>query len=373
MPLRELERIKALRRFLNIEITREAELQKIVEFAAEICDCPIALITLIDEDTQHIRFRTGTDLSKTKRSDAFCNHTILAKQTFVVPNAERDERFLANPLVTGDPGIRFYAGAPLVTSDGDTLGSLCVIDTKARTLTVQQQKMLELLRNQAMNLLEFEASITILKAQYAETRASEIKLLAFFESSSTCHLLIDTDFRVIHFNRALADFVVKTSGLRVQPGQLLNDFINKDYASAFETNFRHCLQGDTIRVERELTYANGSIWWHITYEPAYSQEGRIIGVCCNATNINERKRYEQQMLAQNMALRDVAHFQSHELRRPVASILGIVGLLQNKESRNDDELIELLNEAAKELDQKIHMVMDSVNGVNIESGARDGD
>ncbi|RYY51879.1 MAG: GAF domain-containing protein, partial [Chitinophagaceae bacterium] len=162
MPLREFERIKALKRFLDIEFTREPELQKIVEIAAEICECPIALITLIDEDKQHIRFRTGTELQETKRSDAFCNHTIRDGQTLIVANAELDGRFTSNPLVTGEPNIRFYAGAPLVTVDGESLGSLCVIDTKARLLSEYQKRMLEFLRGQAMNLLEFEASVSIL-------------------------------------------------------------------------------------------------------------------------------------------------------------------------------------------------------------------
>ncbi len=363
MPLRELERIKALRRFLNLEFTREAELQKIVEIAAEICECPIALITLIDEDTQHIRFRTGTELDETKRTDAFCNYTIRGQNTLIVPNAEQDQRFTDNPLVTGDPNIRFYAGAPLITDDGDSLGSLCVIDTRERTLTDPQKRMLEFLRSQAMNLLEFEASVSILKTQYLEAKDSEIKIRAFFESSSTCHLLIDSDFRVIHFNKALADFILETSGIEVQQGKRLNDFINRDFAQDFEENFRRALLGESTIIERELHYEDRSIWWYITYEPALTPEGRIIGVSCNATNINERKQYEQKILTQNEALRKVAFFQSHELRRPVATIIGLVNLMQLTGPEGQVELIGLLNSAAKELDQKIHMVMDSVNSV----------
>lgn len=362
MPLRELERIKALKRFLDIEFTREGELQKIVEIAAEICECPIALITLVDEDTQHVRFRTGTELQETKRADAFCNHTIRDGRTLIVPDAEQDARFTSNPLVTGDPNIRFYAGAPLVTTDGNSLGSLCVIDTRARLLSEPQKRMLEFLRGQAMNLLEFEASVSILKAQYMEARESEIRIRAFFESSSTCHLLIDSDFRVIHFNRALADFVLETSGTEVRPGQRLSDFINREYALDFEANFRRGLQGEPTTIERELHYTDRSIWWYITYEPAFAPDGSIIGVSCNATNINDRKRYEQKILAQNEALRKVAFFQSHELRRPVASIIGLVGLMQSTGPEGLGELVRLLNSAAKELDGKIHDVMDSVNG-----------
>lgn len=127
MPLRELERLQAVNRFIKLEISKEKELQEIVELAASICGTPTALITLIGEDMQYIRFKTGFKYNTTRRKDAFCNHVIEQDELFMVLDTDLDNRFINNPLVTGGPHIRFYAASPLTTQDGHHLGSLCVI------------------------------------------------------------------------------------------------------------------------------------------------------------------------------------------------------------------------------------------------------
>lgn len=110
MPLREILRLQAVNRFLKLEIDKEKELQAIVELAARICGTPTALITMVDDDTQYIKFKVGSDLETTDREQAFCNELIKLFEVLMVPDALLDKRFQNNPNVIGGCGIRFYAG-----------------------------------------------------------------------------------------------------------------------------------------------------------------------------------------------------------------------------------------------------------------------
>lgn len=109
-----------------------AALRRITAFAAALCDVPIALVSLVEERRQMFLARTGLDTVETAREMSFCQYAMLGDAVMVVPDAEADPRFVDNPLVTGDPQIRFYAGAPLVTDRGVPLGALCVIGQTAR-------------------------------------------------------------------------------------------------------------------------------------------------------------------------------------------------------------------------------------------------
>lgn len=129
VPDEELERLRELELLDVMDTLPERSYDGFVRLAAAICDTPIALITLLDGDRQWFKANLGLDMTETPREQAFCAHTILDPgRVMVVNDATQDERFVNNPLVTGDPHIKFYAGAPLVTASGLALGSLCVID-----------------------------------------------------------------------------------------------------------------------------------------------------------------------------------------------------------------------------------------------------
>jgi GAF domain-containing protein len=133
----------------------EPAFDALTRLAADSFDVPIALISLIDERRQWFKARIGLDAAETLREDAFCGHAIASPgEVMVVPDASQDARFAANPLVTGDPSIRFYAGAPLVTSAGHALGTLCVIDRRPRTISAAQIEQLRGLAAQVVAQLE---------------------------------------------------------------------------------------------------------------------------------------------------------------------------------------------------------------------------
>ena len=173
VPQDEAARLQALQRYRILDTEPERSFDDLTLLASHICGTPIALISLIDADRQWFKSRVGLTVSETSRSIAICTHAIQQQDVFIVPNALDDERFRDNPLVTGDAHLRFYAGAPLVTPDGHALGTLCVIDQVARTLTRDQVAALEALRRQTVAQLELRKNIMDLGRALAERDRAE--------------------------------------------------------------------------------------------------------------------------------------------------------------------------------------------------------
>ena len=130
----EKKRLNVLWQYDVLDTPPEALFDDLTELAARICEAPIALISLVDEDRQWFKARVGTSLTESSRDISFCSHAIGQPGLFIVPDATQDARFANSPLVTSDPKIRFYAGAPLISPDGYALGTLCVIDKVPREL-----------------------------------------------------------------------------------------------------------------------------------------------------------------------------------------------------------------------------------------------
>ena len=154
-PPDEERRLETLRGFDILDTPAEKAFDDLVRLALYICETPIAAVSFIDKDRQWFKSKVGFAVPETKRDISFCAHALtLPHETLIVPDASLDARFSDNPLVTGEPKVRFYAGAPLVTEDGLVLGTLCVIDHTPKELSAAQIKALEVLRNQVMRELE---------------------------------------------------------------------------------------------------------------------------------------------------------------------------------------------------------------------------
>ena len=154
IPANEQERLQALRRYHILDTMPEAAFDRITRTAAKFFGVPIALVSLVDQNRQWIKSCCGLEVCQTSRDVAFCAHTILANEPFIVEDATLDPRFSSNPLVTGGPGIRFYIGAPLRTSDGYNLGALCVIDTRPRVASEDERTVLSDLAATVIDLIE---------------------------------------------------------------------------------------------------------------------------------------------------------------------------------------------------------------------------
>jgi GAF domain-containing protein len=150
----EAKRLKVLWQYDVLDTVPEEVFDDLTELAARICEAPIALISLVDEKRQWFKSRVGITVSETTRDVSFCTYAITQNDLFIVPDATLDQRFAKNPLVTSDPKIRFYAGAPLITPDGHALGTLCVIDKVPRQLRLEQKQALRILARHVVSQLE---------------------------------------------------------------------------------------------------------------------------------------------------------------------------------------------------------------------------
>lgn len=163
-PPDEAARLGALRAYYVLDTGPEEPFDDAARLAAQVCETPVALVSLVDAERQWFKARIGVEASQTPRSVAFCAHAILGRDLLEVPDAAADPRFSGNPLVTGAPHVRFYAGAPLLTADGHALGTLCVIDHRPRQLSPGQRQALAVLAKQVVAHLELRRRVRELSA-----------------------------------------------------------------------------------------------------------------------------------------------------------------------------------------------------------------
>lgn len=187
----ELARLAALAALDVLDTPAEREFDIIAELAADRFNTPIALVSLIAADRQWFKARVGLDISETARDVSFCAHAIEGDDVMVVPDATKDPRFADNPLVLGEPYMRFYAGAPLVLASGRRIGTLCIIDRRRRGLDARERRALKLMAQQVVDLLELR-----------RLRHSQQISQIISETASDAFVCTDSDSRVIYWNRA---------------------------------------------------------------------------------------------------------------------------------------------------------------------------
>jgi PAS domain S-box-containing protein len=326
LPANEVERLVALRGFGILDTPPEPAFDELGELAAYICQTPIALISLVDENRQWFKSGVGWTPGETPRDVAFCAHAILQPDLLIVPDARTDERFATNPLVTSPPHIRFYAAAPLVTAEGHALGTLCVLDHKPRELTAVQIRALRSLSHQAMAQLllrkqlaaqgQINAELALaneaLREEVAQRRRAEDALresqqrlaLAMRVSRQSPWEIDLTTKRVTLGNQILElpDYSIPLSE------DEFAGLIHPDDTAIRNAALDEILSGRSSLYKAEIRVRNGKGQWIWVYSCGQVVERdeaaratRLIGM---ALDITERKQMEEALRQSESALRE---------------------------------------------------------------------
>jgi PAS domain S-box-containing protein len=288
LPINELQRLEVLRNYLVMDTPEEKALDDLTKLAAAICETPIALISLLDEHRQWFKAKVGLDWVEATREGSFCAHALLQRDLFIVPDAAKDARFAENPLITGEPRIRFYAGAPLVTPEGETLGALCVMDRVPRTLTLMQEETLLLLSRQVMTQFE-------LRRQSGELRASEGKLRAILEAEPECVKLMSRDATLYEINAAGLR-LLEADSLDAVAGRSLLPVVVPEDREAVREMLAAVAHGETRTIQFRIVGLKGtSRWLEMSGAPFLDETtGRNL-VVAHSHDITERKRVEEKI------------------------------------------------------------------------------
>ncbi len=245
--INERNRLAALERYGIFDTPPEPEFDDFTRLASLICQTPIALISLVDESRQWFKSRVGVEVCETDRSISICQHAIQGSGLLEIPDARLDERFCANPLVTGEPYVRFYAGAPLTTPDGYRIGTLCVIDQEPRQLTVEQRDGLLRLARQVMRQMESRREHIKLIQSSEALRESNERTEQIIDSALDAVVTMDMDGLIISWNPQ-AEVIFGWSAGEVIGRKMSEVIIPPSYREAHERGHRHLMETGEVSV-----------------------------------------------------------------------------------------------------------------------------
>ena len=271
LPTNELQRVQAVRSYEIFDTEEENDYDALTSIASMICQIPVALITFIDDKRQWFKSHHGTVINENLREYSFCTHTIAAEEEImVVSDASKDERFANNPMVTGPTKIAFYAGVPLVNSEGYALGTLCVLDQVSRELTPDQKNALKILAKQVIDKIELRRKIKELATVNKELELSEQRKSDFL--SIVSHEL-KTPITTLKANLQMLDRIKEKPDSPLFPK--LVDSCSKNVEKI------NLMVDDLLNMHR---YSENQLELNKTHFSIYD----LMSICCNHVRIDDR-------------------------------------------------------------------------------------
>lgn len=353
-----------LQSFDIMDSGHEPRYDDIALLASQICGTPIAAITLIDAHRQWFKSRIGLNCVEAPRESALCAHAILEPHSvFTVADARLDDRFRAHPLVTGDPYIRFYAGAPLVSAEGHALGTLCVIDRKPRHLPPEQKDALLALSRQVMALLEERRTSAALRATMQALTRSEALFQEVYEHAPIGIALVSPEGAWLRVNRALCDMLGYAADELTR-----TTFQAITHLEDLESDLllvRRMLTREirTYRLEKRYLHRSGHAVWALLTVSLVWDAHRPLYFIAQIQDISERKQVER-------GKAEFLTMVSHELRTPVTALRGALGILAAGAAGQLPPKAQALAALADRNADRLHRLVNDILDIDkLESGA----
>ena len=310
-PRDEAQRLKRLRELAVLDTGPEPLFDTLARLAANLCGAPIALVSLVDADRQWFKAQVGfSGTTQTHRDLSFCAHAILGRDLMEVSDASRDPRFLANPLVTGDQAIRFYAGAPITLPDGTGVGTVCVLDRQPRLLSDKQRKALQDLAAaaaQALLMRETTLRQALLASDSLTTGLvdNEARYRAIVEDQTELISLATLDGRLSFVNAAYSRHFGRPTEAIV--GTSFFDYIPQDEIAEVKAHFEALLRTREVMLgENQTTSADGTLRWMAWTNRVLCDEwGNPTGIHSVGRDITARKRAELSLQESQARLRSL--------------------------------------------------------------------
>lgn len=366
-----IERVKKVNALTSKALIQKCQLQGIVDLTATLFSFPMVYISLVSDESQTILSSCGldADMPKIPVSKSFCSHTILQDDILEVPNLLHDGRFSNHFAVTEAPNLRYYIGAPIITHDGLRLGALCLIDTKPNRFSDNNKSILKSLSLQVATLLDFELERMDLQEFGAGFYNAHSKLMAFFKNDSGVHFLMDQHMKVFDFNGAASNLIWQVHHQILEADKSILSYCKEDFRTLFSELFNESVKSlQRINFKKKiLFFDNTEMWWELEFIPLKSDDK--VAVMLNLKNIDDKVKLEEKALMLDEALRKIARIQSHDIRKPLANILGLIELLKFADA-DRVRYMSLLENEALNLDENIRKIISISNKGNTNGMCR---
>jgi PAS domain S-box-containing protein len=386
LPENEAERLDVLHSLSILDTAPEESFDDLARLASQICGTPIALVSLVDTDRQWFKSRVGITTTETSRDIAFCSHAILQTDLFLVLDTSIDERFSDNPLVTGEPHIRFYAGTPLITSEGAAIGTLCVMDQEPRWLSVEQIESLKIITRQVVRQIEQRRDLASIAQISLDIHQVGEKLRLSQERF---------ELAILGSSGGIWDWNMKTKEVFFSPRwKSILGYADHEIPNHLEewTQRLHPEDGQRVQtalaaylkreistydLEYRLRHKDGTYRWILSRSAAlWDDQGKPYRMAGSHIDITDRKQAEEIVEKAFQKERELSELKSrfismasHEFRTPLTSIVLYAELLKNYshtwDKKEKDEAFQRIQDAV----QTMTDLMDGVLAVgHIEEG-----